>query len=119
MLKFYDIALTITHIVLIFFNLFGWIFPYTRRVHLIIVIVTWFSWIVLGIWFGFGYCPLTDLQWKIKERLGETDLPASFITYAAEAISGREFPDPFIDAVTGICFITVTFLTVFFNMRKV
>ena len=51
----------------------------TRKLHLISLGLTTFSWLVPGIWYGFGYCFLTDRHWEIKEKFGQTGLPASFI----------------------------------------
>ena len=86
MLLLLDILLTLAHLVLIGFNLFAWLFPKLRRAHLITVAVTAGSWFILGIWFGTGYCPITDWQWQVKEKLGETNLPASFVKYMADGV---------------------------------
>jgi hypothetical protein len=81
-LRLADISLTVLHLVVIGFNLFGWIWPRTRRAHLIVVAATAFCWLVPGIRFGIGYCPITDWQWQVKAKLGEHHLPPSFITWA-------------------------------------
>jgi preprotein translocase subunit Sec61beta len=121
LLKFLDILLTLAHFVLIGFNLFGWIWPKTRKAHLITVAATAFSWFVLGIWFGWGYCPITDWQWKVKEKLGETGLPNSFIKYYADKISGKDIDPKIVDTATLIVFLVVIILTlflIFFNKRR-
>jgi len=105
MLYFIDALFTLLHLIIIVFNLFGWIFPATRKAHLICIIITAFCWFVLGIWFGWGYCPLTDWQCDIKEQLGESNLPASFITWFANKITGIRFSDTFINTSTLILFI--------------
>ena len=120
MLQFLDILLTIAHIALIGFNVFGWIWVKTRKAHLITVAATAFSWFVLGIWFGWGYCPITDWQWKVKEKLGETGLPNSFIKYYADKISGKDIDPKIVDTATLIVFLAVIILTIllnFFNKR--
>ena len=66
-----DIVLTIFHTALTLFNLTGWIWPRTRRLHLWVVGITAFCWLVLGMWYGLGYCPITHWQWIIKTKLGE------------------------------------------------
>jgi hypothetical protein len=118
MLRTGDIALTLVHLVIIVFNLFGWIFPATRRAHLICVILTAFCWFVLGIWFGWGYCPVTDWQWHIKEKLGETNLSGSFITYYANKITGRQFSDAFINIITLVLFLLAAVISVYVNFFK-
>ncbi|MBT3271653.1 MAG: DUF2784 family protein, partial [Spirochaetales bacterium] len=52
------------HSCVIIFNLTGWIWRKTRIPHLILIGLTAFSWFVLGIWYGFGYCPSTDWHWR-------------------------------------------------------
>src|SRR5687767_2011561 len=91
MLQLLDILLTIAHLVLIGFNLFGWIWPATRKANFICILATAASWFLLGIWFGMGYCPITDWQWDVKRKLGESNLPASFIKYYADKITGKNF----------------------------
>lgn len=76
------------HTVLIFFNLFGWIFKKTRKLHFFTLAVTLFSWLVLGIWKGFGYCFLTDWHYDILRQLGKSNLPHSYIAFLVETFSG-------------------------------
>lgn len=113
-----DIFLTLVHLILIFFNLFGWIHPATRKLHFISICLTAFSWLILGLWFGIGYCPITDWQWDIKVQLGERNLPSSFITYMVMKISGRQFSDQFINVITAMSFIAAAALSVYYNFLK-
>jgi len=113
-LKILDITLTIIHLVIIGFNLSGWIWPKTRQLHLIVVIITASCWLILGIWYGVGYCPVTDWQWRVKTQLGEHNLPDSFIKYYADKISGRDISSSLIDKVTAICF-ALALLSVYYN----
>lgn len=115
MLHALDILLTIVHLLIIGFNLFGWILPATRKAHLISILLTAASWFVLGIWFGTGYCPVTDWQWEIKTKLGENDLPASFIKYYADKITGSDFAPSFINTITAVCFAVAALLSVYVN----
>jgi hypothetical protein len=117
-LKLLDIFLSLLHFVLIFFNLFGWAWHKTRRLHLFTVAATAFSWFVLGIWFGWGYCPITDWEWKVKQKLGETHLPSSFIKYYADKIAGREINSSLIDTVTLVTFLAAILLTIYVNFFR-
>ena len=72
------------HTALILFNLFGWLFPKTKKLHLISLLITLFSWGIMGIWKGFGYCFLTDWHYRILRKLGERDMPSSYISYLME-----------------------------------
>jgi hypothetical protein len=118
MLHVLNILLTLLHIVIVGFNLFGWIWPSTRRAHFICVVLTAASWFLLGLWFGIGYCPVTDWQWQIKEQLGERNLPNSFIKYCADNITGSNFSSLFIDTVTVVCFAIAALLSAYFNFIK-
>lgn len=117
MLQVLDIALTLLHVTIIGFNLFGWIPVRTRRAHLVLVALTLGSWLILGIWYGPGYCPVTDWQWQVKAQLGVRNLPPSYITWLVETISGRRSADSLVNIATGVtfgaavlCSIYVTFL---------
>ena len=115
MLSLLDFFLTFLHLVIIGFNLFGWI-PYrTRKAHFISVLITAGSWFVLGIWYGIGYCPITDWQWQVKEKLGESHLPASFVTYYADKLSGSHFSPSFINTVTAASFALAVIASVYVN----
>jgi len=114
-LRILDMLLALFHFVVIGFNLFGWIWKPWRRAHLICVAVTAGCWFILGIWFGIGYCPITDWEWHIKEKLGETNLPGSFIKYYADKISGTSVSDSLIDTAIAICFSAAALLSVYFN----
>lgn len=117
MLQLLDLIFTLAHVVIIAFNLLGWIWYKTRRLHLLCVLLTALSWFLLGIWYGFGYCFLTDWQWQIKRRLGETDLPASFIKYAADQVTGFNTDPILIDWITVVSFGAVAVLSITLNIR--
>lgn len=115
MLVFLNILLTILHIVITLFNVVGWILPKTRRLHLITIGLTFASWFILGFWYGFGYCFLTDWHWNVKKKLGETDLPSSFIKYFADKITGKDISATLVNNVTLIVFILTIILTIYYN----
>lgn len=104
------------HTALIVFNLFGWLFPKTGRLHFYSLIITLFSWIVLGIWKGFGYCFLTDWHYQVLRTLGETGMPSSYIAFLVEKFTGW-LPDAdlvntwtlILTAVALICSVWVNF----------
>lgn len=118
MLHFLDAILTLVHFIIIGFNLFAWICPTTRKAHFVCIMATAASWFLLGIWYGIGYCPITDWQWQVKTRLGEHNLPVSFVKYYADKISGRNFSPSFINAVTVTCFVAALLLSVYVNFIR-
>ena len=113
-----DAFLTVLHLLIICFNLLGWIPIAARRAHFYFAMVTLSCWTILGIWFGLGYCPITDWQWKVKEKLGETNLPGSFIKYFADKIFDHNFNTDLIDALTLICFFTAIVISVWLNFFR-
>jgi hypothetical protein len=114
-LRILDLLLTLLHFVIIGFNLLGWIWKRTRKLHLIVVCATAACWFILGIWFGIGYCPITDWDWQIKEKLGEHNLPNSFIKYYADIIVGHSVNASLIDTLTAAGFFIAALLAVYFN----
>lgn len=92
---FLDTFFLVFHTALIGFNLTGWIWRRTRRAHLVVIGATLLSWVGLGAVYGWGYCPCTDWHWQVKRRLGETDLPASYVKYYLDAWTGLAW-DPFV-----------------------
>ena len=117
-LRLLDSLLTVLHFVIIGFNLFGWIWKPLRKLHLVCILVTAACWFLLGIWFGIGYCPLTDWQWHIKEKLGEHNLPGSFIEYYAGKISGKPISTPLVNSITAVCFTLAALLSIYVNLLK-
>ena len=118
MLQFLDKLLTVVHLAIIGFNLFGWIPRASRKAHFISIILTAASWFLLGIWFGMGYCPFTDWQWQVKRKLGEKNLPSNFIEYFVEKIAARDFDAQFINYTTVICFALTALVSIYLNFLK-
>jgi len=118
MFKTLDIFLTFLHLAILLFNLFGWIWPSARKLHLFVVLVTTFCWIVLGIWHGIGYCPITDWQWQVKAKLGQTNLPDSFVTYCLYGIGLKMIPVQVITWATGVSFSIAGLLSLYFNIFR-
>ncbi len=110
-----DIFFTLLHLTIIGFNLLGWIWKSTRKLHFYCILITSFSWLILGIWFGLGYCPVTDWQWQVKTKLGEQNLPDSFIKYLADKYTGDSISSSLIDYATALSFAIAAFLSVYFN----
>ena len=118
MLHALNFLFTILHLFIIGFNLLGWIWKRTRMWHFAFAMLTIASWFILGIWYGIGYCPVTDWQWNVKAKLGERNLPASFIEYYAEKLTGYNFNTNVIDAVTLGTFLVAIALSVYVNFIK-
>ncbi len=113
-----DFLFTVLHLAIIGFNLFGWIWKPARKVHFVLILLTALSWFGLGIWFGLGYCPITDWQWQIKEKLGQHNLPNSFIKYYSDQITGTNINASLIDTLTALCFFLAITLSVYVNFFR-
>jgi Protein of Unknown function (DUF2784) len=102
------------HLILLLFNLTGWISKRTRRAHLLIICLTLASWTVLGFFYGFGYCPLTDWHWAVLEKMGKTDLPNSYLKYLLDLLTGMDWNAKLVDgmAVAGLAFALIASLWV-------
>jgi len=115
MLQLLDVVLTVIHLTIIVFNLFGWIQKRTRKAHLVSVGLTTTSWFILGIWYGVGYCPFTDWQWKVKAQLGEKNLPGNFVEYFLEKTTRYNFTSSFINTLIAACFFVAVILSIYVN----
>lgn len=82
-----------------------WIPRRTARLHRVVVVLTAFSWLVLGYTKGFGYCVLTDLQWRVKHARGITRLPGSFVKYALDFATGKDLPPAAVNAIAAVVFV--------------
>src|SRR5438105_2429570 len=76
------------HTALVLFNCTGWIWKRTRRLHLISVCLTLFSWLVMGVFFGAGYCVCTDLHWRVREALGVPITEDSYVQFLVRLLTG-------------------------------
>ncbi len=115
--KFLDLFFLVFHTLLILFNLFGWVFQKTRIANLMTLSITAFSWFILGIWYGFGYCVCVDWHWSVKIKLGELDLPNSYIKYLVDQITGFDMNASLADTLTAACFFVAIFASLLVNIK--
>lgn len=107
------------HSFLILFNTFAWIFKKTRTLHFYSILITWFSWVVLGYFYGFAYCFLTDWHWSIREKLGYIDSSYSYIHFLLLEITGINFNARLVDISVHSIFFVVSFISVFLTIKKI
>ena len=115
---FLDIFFLVFHSSLVLFNLFGWIWKKTRLANLITLGLTGVSWTGLGLFYGLGYCPLTDWHFRVLEHLGKTNLPNSYMRYLVQRLFHVDFSATLVDRVTLIAFLIALGLSLYFNLRK-
>lgn len=93
-----DAAFFVFHTMWIAFNCLGWMWRRTRPWHLWTVALTGLSWLGLGLWYGWGYCPCTDWHWQVRARLGHQD-PDSYLQLLARELLGLEVGRSLADSV--------------------
>lgn len=108
----------VLHTAIILFNLFGWIWKKTRKVNLILLLLTGSSWLILGIWKGVGYCPLTDWHFEVLQKLGEKNIPQSYIKYLVDRITGWNIPENLTDRLTVLLYLVALICSVIVNTRS-
>ena len=114
---FLNIFLIIFHTAFTLFNIIGWAFPKTRKLHLITMVLTAASWFILGIWHGWGYCICTDWHWQVREAMGIHDRSDSYIHFLLLKITGIDFKPKLVDQATLIIFSLSIALTAWFNWQ--
>ncbi len=112
-----DIFFVVFHAVIILFNVLGWIFKKTRKYNLALLILTGLSWGVLGIWYGFGYCPVTDWHWDVLRKLGSEPEFNSYIQYLVKRLTGIIVSSKTADLWTGLGFALSLILSLLLNIR--
>ena len=117
MYAFLDTFFVIFHSSLVVFSLVGWIWKKTRTAHLLVLSLTMCSWFGLGIWYGFGYCPLTDWHWQVKSQLGETNLPSSYVKYYADWLTGQNWNAFLLDLAVAILGVAAFGVSIWLNFR--
>ena len=116
----YKIANTlffVFHVALIIFNLFGWIPKRLRKWNLAALSLTAFSWFALGIFYGFGYCFLTDWHWQIREKLGYATKSNSYIHFFITELFGLSIAENIVDIFTAVFFFAAFALSLYVNIR--
>lgn len=113
-----DVAFIVFHVVLIIFNLVGWIWQATRRWHLISLMLILLSWFGLGIFYGWGYCFITDWHWDVRRHIGLEVTSNSYIHFLILETTGIDLPESLVDQITFILFFVILFITLFMNIRE-
>ena len=115
--SFLNIFFFVFHTLFTLFNMVGWIFPRTRRLHLITLLLTAFSWFILGIWYGWGYCFCTDWHWDVRQKLGLVDSSHSYIHFLIFKLTGADLNPRLVEKGTLIVFLISAGLSILVNTR--
>lgn len=117
MLTFLDYFFIVFHTMFTLFNMTGWIWNKTRKIHLATIAVTACSWFILGIWYGWGYCFCTDWHWKIRDALGRPIRSDSYIHFLILELTGYYAPPNLVDTATMAVFIFCTAMSIILNLK--
>ena len=115
--QFLNVFFFVFHTAFTLFNMAGWAFRSTRKWHLITVLLTAFSWFVLGIWYGWGYCFCTDWHWAVREKLGFTDESNSYIHFLIIKLTGINLSEKLVEYGTLIIFLLSLVLSALLNWK--
>jgi hypothetical protein len=83
--------------------------------HLAVVILVALSWFGLGKFFGYGYCALTDAQWRIKRKLGQEPYTDSYVKYILDKVTGRDIDQKITDHLTLYTYVGAVVLSLAVN----
>jgi hypothetical protein len=111
MLVVLDKAFFVLHTVLVVFNMFGWIARRTRVAHAIALGATLFSWFVLGIAHGWGYCICADWHFQVRRKLGYVDTETSYIQLMSREFFGVSMTRSFADWLAVIVVVGIVVAT--------
>lgn len=117
MFNFLNIFFFVFHTVFMLFNIFAWMFKKTRKLHLITLLLTTFSWFILGIWFGFGYCFCTHWHWMVRARLVLSTESLSYIHFLILKLTGINFNERLVTIITIIIFFICFLMSILLNIR--
>ncbi len=81
------------------------------------MLLTAFSWFVLGIWYGWGYCLCTDWHWQVREAMGLHDRSGSYIHFLLLKLTGKDFSPQLVENATLIIFVLSFVLSIWFNIK--
>ncbi len=112
-----DYFFLVFHLGIVIFNLFGWIWPKTRKANLILLLLTAASWFGLGLIYGIGFCPFTEWHWQVLEKLGSRPVEDSYMQYLYRRVFNQHFESSLVNTVTAVAFFVALAISLFLNIR--
>jgi len=105
------------HSTWIIFNLFGWMWKKTRLANLITLSLTAFSWFILGIWYGYGFCPSTEWHWQVRIKLGIYDMPSSYLKFLIDSMTGLNISEGAVNIFAFVFLILAFSVSIMINIK--
>lgn len=112
-----DYFFVVIHTFIVLFNLFGWLWARYRKWNLALLLLTGLSWFGLGVFFGWGYCPLTDWHFKLLAKLGVAVHESSYIAYLLNRLLGINVPENLADIATLLFYFSALIVSTIFNLK--
>ncbi len=116
---FLDWFFVVFHTALIIFNVFGWIYKKTRKWNFFALCITAASWFILGIFYGIGYCFLTDWHWQVLGKLSQYPFETSYVQYLFRRLLSVPVSADFADKLTAVVFFVSFFISGIWNLRDI
>lgn len=107
------------HGALVAFNVLGWAWRRTRRLNLFTLLLTLASWTLMGLWFGVGYCVLTDLHWRVRAAMGIHDTASSYLALLVRTLTGWAPPATLVNPVAAVIFLAALIASLALNVRDI
>lgn len=114
--KFLNWFFIVFHFLVVLFNLFGWIWKATRRWNLYLLILTGIFWFGFGVFYGLGYCPLTDWHFNVLEKLGNNTNETSYIGYLINRFLKISVKASLVDSLTLISYLCALVVSIYLNV---
>ena len=86
--------------------------------NLITLLLTGGSWFILGIFYGMGYCPITDWHFDVLYKLGRYPGTSSYIHYLLDRLLGVEIRESLVDILTIVFFFMALLTSIYLNFRN-
>lgn len=113
-----DFLMHIIHLSLISFMLTGWVFEATRFPHYVLIWLIFGSWFGLGIFYGFGYCLVTDLQWRVKEKLGNPPSTKFYVKHMIDKVISHDIDETLINHISSYTYYGVFLISNFLFLKN-
>ncbi|MEA2004922.1 MAG: DUF2784 family protein [Acidobacteriota bacterium] len=117
MYYFLDKFFFVFHSTWIIFNLFGWMWKKTRLANLITLSLTAFSWFILGIWYGYGFCPSTEWHWQVRIKLGIYDMPSSYLKFLIDSMTGLNISEGAVNIFAFVFLVLAFSVSIMINIK--
>ncbi|TVR37708.1 MAG: DUF2784 family protein [Cryomorphaceae bacterium] len=112
---FLNVFFFVFHGIVIVFNLTGWMSYRLRRWHLACILLTAGSWFLLGAFYGWGYCFLTDWHYDVRRELGLVVDASSYIHFLLIRMGMDWWSSSTTDILTGVFFAIAAMLSLWRN----